>query len=264
MTPIQCAGHRAHLRRGAARGDAPTNSNPAGAVEDRGLGGWQGRTTAGRPLLIQHSPMTEPTCPQMSEALIRGFIASGICGPENVMASVRSSARWQAMKSLGVQPVGDALRGGAAEIAASCDIILLGVCTLVGTVSQVKQASLSARCCAADMLYVHAWQADGTTQGHCSRPYGSERTSAPLYRPVLLGAGVGMSQPPGSQQCSADAVSAGQAPDVGWCAGGTCPTRDARPPGRFHCGRGAHCQPGAVFAGRHARGACSPSPVCLS
>ena len=66
---------------------------------------------------------------QMSEALIRGFIASGICAPEDVIASVRSTARWQAMESLGVQPVGDALRGGAAEVAARSDTILLGVCT---------------------------------------------------------------------------------------------------------------------------------------
>ena len=66
----------------------------------------------------------------MSEALIRGFIASGICAPEDVVASVRSTARWQAMESIGVQPVGDALRGGAAEVAARSDTILLGVSLL--------------------------------------------------------------------------------------------------------------------------------------
>ena len=69
----------------------------------------------------------DPAALQMSEAMIRGFIASGLFGPEDIMASVRSAERWQAMESLGVQPVGDALRGGAAEIAASCDTIILGV-----------------------------------------------------------------------------------------------------------------------------------------
>ena len=97
---------------------------------------------------------------QMSEALIRGFIASGICAPEDIIASVRSTARWQAMESLGVQPVGDALRGGAAEVAARSDTILLGVCTLqvlnfhpsarsglaVGLASQISGAP-PASCC---------------------------------------------------------------------------------------------------------------------
>ena len=63
----------------------------------------------------------------MSEAMIRGFIASNLFDPTNIMASVRSAERWQAMEGLGVQPVGDALRGGAEEIAASCDTIILGV-----------------------------------------------------------------------------------------------------------------------------------------
>ena len=81
-------------------------------------------TMKGKSLLL--SKVTA-SCLQMSEALMRGFIASGLVAPENMVASVRSAERWQAMEGLGVQPVGDALRGGAAEIAASCDTILIGV-----------------------------------------------------------------------------------------------------------------------------------------
>ena len=63
---------------------------------------------------------------QMGEALIRGFVSSGVCSADNISASVRSTERRQAMANLGVQSFGNALEGGAANIAKS-DIIVLGV-----------------------------------------------------------------------------------------------------------------------------------------
>ncbi len=65
---------------------------------------------------------------QMGEALIRGFVTSGVSTAQKISASVRSSARASAMRSLGVTVFGNALEGGAADIAAS-DIVVLGVST---------------------------------------------------------------------------------------------------------------------------------------
>lgn len=63
----------------------------------------------------------------MGEALIRGFCEAGITGADRLAASVRSSERQKTMTSLGVRVFGDATRGGAEELAANSDIIVLGV-----------------------------------------------------------------------------------------------------------------------------------------
>ena len=65
-------------------------------------------------------------CMQMGEALIRGFVSSGVSTADKLSASVRSSTRASVMRSLGVTVFGNALEGGAADIAAS-DIVVLGV-----------------------------------------------------------------------------------------------------------------------------------------
>ena len=65
----------------------------------------------------------------MGEALIRGFVSSGVSTSDRISASVRSSARASAMRNLGVAVFGNALEGGAADIAAS-DIVVLGVRTV--------------------------------------------------------------------------------------------------------------------------------------
>lgn len=62
----------------------------------------------------------------MGEALIRGFCEAGITGADRLAASVRSAERQKQMTSLGVRVFGDATRGGAEELAASSDIIVLG------------------------------------------------------------------------------------------------------------------------------------------
>ena len=62
----------------------------------------------------------------MGEALIRGFVSSGVSTADRISASVRSAERKKAMGALGVLTVGNALEGGAADIAKS-DIIVLGV-----------------------------------------------------------------------------------------------------------------------------------------
>ena len=66
---------------------------------------------------------------QMGEALIRGFVSSGVSTADKISASVRSIARASAMHRLGVTVFGNALEGGAADIAAS-NIVVLGVLTL--------------------------------------------------------------------------------------------------------------------------------------
>ena len=63
---------------------------------------------------------------QMGEALIRGFVSSGVSSAGKIAASVRSIERQKAMARIGVQTFGNALEGGAAAIAKS-DIIVLGV-----------------------------------------------------------------------------------------------------------------------------------------
>lgn len=63
----------------------------------------------------------------VGEAMIRGFCASGISSADRLSASVRSSERQKKMTSLGVRVFQDATRGGAKELAANNDIIVLGV-----------------------------------------------------------------------------------------------------------------------------------------
>ena len=64
---------------------------------------------------------------QMGEALIRGFLASGVSIPSNLSASVRNAERQRSLSMLGIQIFGSATDGGAAEIAANSDIIIIGV-----------------------------------------------------------------------------------------------------------------------------------------
>ncbi|DBB06415.1 TPA: hypothetical protein ACH3X1_011975 [Trebouxia sp. C0004] len=64
---------------------------------------------------------------QMGEALIRGFCKSGVSSVEQISASVRSFDRQRALSNLGLRVYGNALEGGAADIAANSEIIFLGV-----------------------------------------------------------------------------------------------------------------------------------------
>lgn len=63
----------------------------------------------------------------MGEALIRGFIATGVSKPDKICASVRSSKRKDIMEEIGITAYGDALDGGAAQVAQNSDIIFLAV-----------------------------------------------------------------------------------------------------------------------------------------
>jgi pyrroline-5-carboxylate reductase len=63
----------------------------------------------------------------MGEALIRGFIGTGISRPEKICACVRSEDRQQALEPLGITTYGNALGEGAAQLAANSDIIFLAV-----------------------------------------------------------------------------------------------------------------------------------------
>lgn len=64
----------------------------------------------------------------MGEALIRGFIASGLTSAARVSASVRTVERQRALEDLGINDVFDsAADGGAAGVAAAADVIVLGV-----------------------------------------------------------------------------------------------------------------------------------------
>lgn len=64
---------------------------------------------------------------QMGEALIRGFIATGVSSPDRICASVRSEPRQQALAQLGINVYGSALGEGAALVAENSDIIFLAV-----------------------------------------------------------------------------------------------------------------------------------------
>lgn len=64
---------------------------------------------------------------QMGEALIRGFCKSGVSSVEQISASVRSFDRQRALSNLGLRVYGNALEGGAADLAANSEIIFLGV-----------------------------------------------------------------------------------------------------------------------------------------
>jgi len=65
---------------------------------------------------------------QMGEALIRGFIATGVSTPDKICACVRSESRQQALEPLGITTYGSALGKGAAKLAQNSDIIFLAVC----------------------------------------------------------------------------------------------------------------------------------------
>eukprot|EP00891_Asterochloris_glomerata_P007368 jgi/Astpho2/7368/Aster-01960 len=63
----------------------------------------------------------------MGEALIRGFTRSGVSTWEQICASVKSKERQSALSAMGLRVYGNALNGGAADLAANSDIIFLGV-----------------------------------------------------------------------------------------------------------------------------------------
>ena len=65
---------------------------------------------------------------QMGEALIRGFINSGISSPGRISCSVDAIERRQLYEGMGVGNVFDAAElGGAAGVAANSDIVVLAV-----------------------------------------------------------------------------------------------------------------------------------------
>ena len=82
-------------------------------------------------------PDNAQTTVQMGEALIRGFCKSGVSSVEQISASVRSFDRQRALSALGLRVYGNALDGGAADLAANSEIIFLGVSKteLGGTIS---------------------------------------------------------------------------------------------------------------------------------
>ena len=64
----------------------------------------------------------------MGEALIRGFVAAGVCSPDSMVASTRNADRRANLAGLGVHTAGDAIfDNGAAEVARQSDIIFLAV-----------------------------------------------------------------------------------------------------------------------------------------
>ena len=75
-----------------------------------------------------HLNMTAIQTPvQMGEALIRGFCKSGVSSVEQISVSVRRFDRQRALSAMGLRVYGDALEGGAADLAANSEIIFLGV-----------------------------------------------------------------------------------------------------------------------------------------
>ena len=74
-----------------------------------------------------HVGVPDVSVVQMGEALIRGFLSSGVASSRSLCASVRSEERRLAMEALGLRVFGNALHGGAAEVAAASDVIFLGV-----------------------------------------------------------------------------------------------------------------------------------------
>lgn len=63
---------------------------------------------------------------QMGEALIRGFMKAGL-PPSQLVACVRTPARKQLYEGLGLATVGNALEGGAEDMAEAADVIVLAV-----------------------------------------------------------------------------------------------------------------------------------------
>jgi pyrroline-5-carboxylate reductase len=65
---------------------------------------------------------------QMGEAMIRGFISSGISSPGRISCSVNTLERRQLLENLGVGNIfDDAEMGGAAGVAENSEVIVLGV-----------------------------------------------------------------------------------------------------------------------------------------
>ncbi len=105
-----------------------------------------------------HCPSLLAALVQMGEALIRGFCKSGVSSVEQISASVRSFDRQRALSNLGLRVYGNALEGGAADLAANSEIIFLGV-SYVGSPSTCMQRPTSAlwlahynTCCIFDSL----------------------------------------------------------------------------------------------------------------
>lgn len=65
----------------------------------------------------------------MGEALIRGFLATGVSKAHKICASVRNKSKQQALAPLNITLFGDALQEGASQVAQNSEIIFLAVCT---------------------------------------------------------------------------------------------------------------------------------------
>ena len=65
---------------------------------------------------------------RMSEALIRGFLSAGVSSVGRMSACVRTIERREYLENMGIGNVWmDATEGGAEQLAAASDIIILGV-----------------------------------------------------------------------------------------------------------------------------------------
>ena len=80
----------------------------------------------------------------MGEALIRGFCKSGVSSVEQISASVRSFDRQRALSNLGLPVYGNALEGGAADLAANSEIIFLGVSCVIMLIAQTEPVQIMA------------------------------------------------------------------------------------------------------------------------
>lgn len=81
----------------------------------------------------------------MGEALIRGFLATGVSKAHKICASVRSESRQQALSLLNITLFGDALNEGAAQVAQNSDIIFLAVGLRNLPLQQMQQRLLEYR-----------------------------------------------------------------------------------------------------------------------
>lgn len=78
----------------------------------------------------------------MGEALIKGFLATGVSTSDKICASVRSESRQQALDPLNITVFGNALDEGAAQVARNSDIIFLAVrVSLTSTANPVQSES---------------------------------------------------------------------------------------------------------------------------
>ena len=92
-----------------------------------------------------HCPSLLAALAQMGEALIRGFCKSGVSSVEQISASVRSFDRQRALSNLGLRVYGNALEGGAADLAANSEIIFLGV-SYIGSHNYMHAATKICTC----------------------------------------------------------------------------------------------------------------------